>query len=88
MSVRTNLQLAMFTGWVALFVLASLLPQLGDCAATPYTVNIGSQATIVGYEYDSPASRQFLGIPYAQSISERNRFTVYLHCTLFTFDDL
>uniref|UniRef100_A0A914VTP0 Carboxylic ester hydrolase n=1 Tax=Plectus sambesii TaxID=2011161 RepID=A0A914VTP0_9BILA len=65
----------MFTSWVALFVLASLLPQLGDCAATPYTVNIGSQATIVGYEYDSPASRQFLGIPYAQSISERNRFT-------------
>jgi hypothetical protein len=54
-----------------------LLPyQLGHCAPTEYTVHIGTQATIVGHEYDNPAGRFFAGIRYAQPMSSTNRFMV------------
>jgi hypothetical protein len=42
-----------------------------------YTVHVGNQATITGYEYsgDHPALF-FAGIPYAQPMTSTNRFMV------------
>ncbi len=66
--------------WTALFVFALAL-DVGFCATTKeYTVNIGTQATIVGYEYDYPPGRLFAGIPYAQSMAATNRFMVCNCC--------
>ena len=63
--------------WIALFVCGVLLG-FGFCATKEYTVNIGTQATVIGYEYDSPPGRLFAGIPYAQLMTSTNRFMVRL----------
>jgi hypothetical protein len=65
------------SSWTALFVCGVLLG-FGFCAQKEYTVNIGTQATIIGYEYDSPPGRLFAGIPYAQPMTNTNRFMVCL----------
>jgi hypothetical protein len=70
------------SSWTALLVSALVL-DVGFCATKEYTVHIGTQATIVGTEYDSPKGRLFAGIPYAQSMAGTNRFMVCL-CN-FTF---
>jgi hypothetical protein len=64
--------------WTAFFVFAALFG-IGLCAhTTEYTVHIGTQANIVGYEYDNLPGRSFFGIPYAQPMTGTNRFMVSL----------
>jgi hypothetical protein len=64
--------------FVLVVLLGHLLQNFVVNGVTTYTVNIGTQGTIVGYEYDSPKGLGFMGIPYAQPMTTQNRFTVWL----------
>jgi hypothetical protein len=65
--------------WTVLFALGGQLLLDGvNCATTPFTVRIGTQATVVGYAYDTPPGIAFFGIPYAQPRTPQNRFTLRL----------
>jgi hypothetical protein len=63
---------------ITLLAVGLFLLDVSYCATTSYTVHIGTQATITGFEYDAPPGRAFYGIPYAQPLTNRNRFMVRL----------
>ncbi len=64
--------------WLIVLILSVHLLDVASCATTTYTVQIDTQATIVGYEYDNPPGLAFFGIPYAQPMNAQNRFAVRL----------